>query len=247
MARVHSILGYINGKAQNTVFAQQKGQTTLRAYQPNVSNPSTEKQRSNRDVLAWLLIVANFLNFPVLVPYLNPKKRKQSPINSFTSQLGRIITAIAINEAVIRSEVITNHLNNLNNSNLSVANGPKSFNLTNYTTLTASTTTSTTAELDMWRWTNANLSPADRQDDNLVIVAVNITNPQPPEVSVSPDTRASPSSSYEFNLPPRSATDIILIFAFMYNSTDGETSKGLVYGTLTGTTWARTTARTFVG
>lgn len=247
MAVVHSILGYINGKAQNTVFAQQKGQTTLRAYQPNVSNPSTEKQRSNRDVLAWILILANYLNFPVLVPFLTPKKRKQSAINSFTSQLGKIITAIASENSVIRYEVISTYLGEFYTSNLSVSNGPKSINLTDYTTVSVTTAQSTTAETDGWTWTTTNLSPKDQSTDNLRFVAVNISTPKEPAITNTTRTRADGTATVEFTLPTRAASDVILVFAFFGNDNDGETSKGLVYGKIVGTTWTKTTTRQFIG
>lgn len=247
MAVVHSILGYINGKAQNTVFAQQKGQTTLRAYQPNVSNPSTEKQVSNRDVLAWILILANFLNFPVLVPFLTPKKRKQSAINSFTSQLGRIITAIATDEAIIRSEVIAGSLSSLSSSNLMVSNGSKSINLTRYTDVNVPSTTGTTAEIDAWTWQTANLSPRDLASDDLRVVAMNISFPTTPSVTTNVGVRNVGNSTSEITLPTRGATDIILVFAFFGNNADNETSKGMVYGRIVGNTWTPTTQRTYIG
>lgn len=245
MARFVSVLGFLDGKLQNTVTATVKGQSTIRAYQPNVSNPATEKQVSNRDVMSWITNLANFLNFAVLVPYLTPKLRVQSPINSFNSQLGRLITLIAIDEGIIRSEVIATALASLANSNLMVANGPKSYLPTS--TPTGSATTTTATEMTIVAATQtANYSRADLSTDQLHFVAVNISSPNPPTVNNTTITRATGAIDEPINVPTRTATDIILIFAFYKGETDGQTSKGMVIGKLVGTTFTATTTRTYI-
>lgn len=247
MAVIHSVLGFMKGKVQNVIIAQQKGQTTMRAYQPNVANPDTEKQRSNRDVLAYVLLLANYLNFLVLVPYLTPKFRKQSPINAFVAQLGKIITAIADAEGVIRSEVITDYLASIAQSNLMISNGPKSINLTYYGGITIQSATTTTAEIDSWTWIGENLSPKDLSTDVFTVVTINLTQPSLPIVTTTTRTREDGSATVDISLPTRTATDIILVFGFFKNPNDSYTSKGMVLGRIVGTTWTETTARPYIG
>lgn len=245
MARFVSVLGFLDGKLQNTVTATVKGQSTIRAYQPNVSNPATEKQVSNRDVMTYITNLANSLNFAVLVPFLTPKLRVQSPINSFNSQLGRLITLIAIDEGIIRSEVLTTGLSNLLNSNLMVANGPKSFIATNNPSIDAGTTTSTTAGATL-SFQMGNYSRADLATDVVVFVAVNVSNPNPPAVTITTAQRSTGSLDDNITLPTRADTDIVLIFAFFKGLTDNVTSKGMVIGRLIGTGFEPTSTRTYV-
>lgn len=247
MAVIHSVLGFMKGKVQNVIIAQQKGQTTMRAYQPNVANPDTEKQRSNRDVLAYVLLLANYLNFLVLVPYLTPKLRKQSPINAFVAQLGKIITQIADSNGSIRYEVITDNLDSIADSNLMVSNGPKSINMLNYSSLDTNSSTSNQATLDAWSYIGENLSPKDRATDKFTCVALNISDPKPPTVTITNAPRSEGEANGNIVIPNRAAGDIILIFGFFYNETDGETSKGMVLGRLVGTTWTPTINRPYIG
>lgn len=244
MARFVSVLGFLDGKLQNTVTATVKGQSTIRAYQPNVSNPNTEKQASNREVMAYITVLANFLNFAVLVPYLRPKSRVQSPINSFNSQLGRLVTLIANATSVIRSQVVTSGLANLRSSNLMVANGPLSITI-NSISGSASSSTSSSMTLSLATAT-ANLSRADASTDTLTIVTVNLSTPNTPVVTTTPIPRSSGSvSNASINVPSRTATDVIGVFVF-YKNNNNQASKGMIVGTLLDTTFTATTTRTYV-
>lgn len=48
MAKMASLAGAVTGKLAGNVYSVNSGQQIVRAYQPNVSNPSTEPQVSNR-------------------------------------------------------------------------------------------------------------------------------------------------------------------------------------------------------
>lgn len=244
MARFVSVLGFLDGKLQNTVTATVKGQSTIRAYQPNVSNPATEKQVSNRDVMTYITNLANFLNFAVLVPYLTPKSRVQSPINSFNSQLGRIITLIADELQIMRADVITNQLSELAASNLMIANGSLSLIQNGAAQITAGTTTSTSCDISFPTQT-ANYSRNDLPTDQGFIVAVNVTAPKSPAVTNTNSPRSNGGITGTCTLPAREATDIILLFAFYKSTASNNTSKGMVFGRLVGTTFTATVNRPY--
>lgn len=244
MARFISILGFLNGKLQNTVTATVKGQSTIRAYQPNVSNPATAKQVSNREVMTWITNLANYLNFILLVPYLTPKRRQQSATNAFNQQIGKIISLIATDENIIRSEVITGNLVSLFNSNLMVTNGPKSYIPTATPTGSAATTTSTTMNI-LVTTQSANYSRADLSNDVYCFAAVNVSSPTVPTVTISTIAREAGEYENDITLPTRAATDIVLIFAFFKGANNDTTSKGMVIGRLTGIAFTATTARTY--
>lgn len=246
MARFVSVLGFLDGKLQNTVTATVKGQSTIRAYQPNVSNPATEKQVSNRDVMAWITNLGNLLNFVVLVPYLTPKLRVQSPINSFNSQLGKIITLIADDENVIRSQVLSDFLESFSSSNLMVANGSLSLIQNGTIQVSAASTTSTSCSVSFPTQT-ANYSRNDLPTDEGFIVAVNVTDPKPPAVTNTTSPRSDGEITGTCALPTRVATDIILLFAFYKSTASNNTSKGMVFGRLVGTTFTPTVNRPYIG
>ena len=68
MARINSILGKINGKVGNMVFASTGGEVIAREYNPNVSNPSTAAQVDQRAKLKLLSQIAAALAPVIVIP-----------------------------------------------------------------------------------------------------------------------------------------------------------------------------------
>ena len=68
MARINSILGKINGKVGNMVFASTGGEVIAREYNPNVSNPSTSAQVDQRAKLKLLSQIAAALAPVIVIP-----------------------------------------------------------------------------------------------------------------------------------------------------------------------------------
>lgn len=68
MARINSILGKINGKVGNMVFASTGGEVIAREYNPNVSNPSTTAQVDQRAKLKLLSQLAAALAPVIVIP-----------------------------------------------------------------------------------------------------------------------------------------------------------------------------------
>lgn len=68
MARINSILGKINGKVGNMVFASTGGEVIAREYNPNVSNPSTSAQVDQRAKLKLLSQLAAALAPVIVIP-----------------------------------------------------------------------------------------------------------------------------------------------------------------------------------
>lgn len=68
MARINSILGKINGKVGNMVFASTGGEVVAREYNPNVSNPNTTAQVDQRAKLKLLSQIAAALAPVIVIP-----------------------------------------------------------------------------------------------------------------------------------------------------------------------------------
>lgn len=68
MARINSILGKINGKVGNMVFASTGGEVVAREYNPNVSNPNSAKQVDQRAKLKLMSQVAAALAPVIVIP-----------------------------------------------------------------------------------------------------------------------------------------------------------------------------------
>lgn len=68
MARINSILGKINGKVGNMVFASTGGEVIAREYNPNVSNPSTTSQVNQRAKLKLMSQIAASLAPVIVIP-----------------------------------------------------------------------------------------------------------------------------------------------------------------------------------
>lgn len=68
MARINSILGKINGKVGNMVFASTGGEVIAREYNPNVSNPSTTAQVDQRAKLKLMSQIAAALAPIIVIP-----------------------------------------------------------------------------------------------------------------------------------------------------------------------------------
>jgi len=244
---VTSVLGSLKGKLQNTVSATVKGRTVMRAYQPNVANPKTESQVSNRNALTQILRIGQSCN-SILNARLVPGNRVQSPFSSFTGQFGRIVTAIANAEGTLRDNVLVEYPQVFVASNLLIANGNKSFNLRTTPTVSASPATSTTATIEVF-WQSGLLNTNDRNNDIFVITSLNISNPTQATETVTNVPRNDEEFSGSVNICTRGATDVVLLFAYFINATTeprGQ-SKGFVFGHLVGTAFTATTTRTYFG
>lgn len=68
MARINSILGKINGKVGNMVFASTGGEVVAREYNPNVSNPNTTAQVDQRAKLKLMSQIAAALAPVIVIP-----------------------------------------------------------------------------------------------------------------------------------------------------------------------------------
>lgn len=89
MAKVTSLLGGINGKASNMVFSKVGGETIMREYNPNVSNPNTMAQMNQRAKMKLASQLAASLA-PVIAM---TKSGLVSARNKFMSKNMPIITA----------------------------------------------------------------------------------------------------------------------------------------------------------
>lgn len=68
MGKINSILGKINGKVGNMVFASTGGEVIAREYNPNVSNPSTTNQVNQRAKLKLMSQIAAALAPVIVIP-----------------------------------------------------------------------------------------------------------------------------------------------------------------------------------
>lgn len=244
---VTSVLGSLKGKLQNTVSATVKGRTVMRAYQPNVANPKTESQVSNRNTLTQILRIGQSCN-SILNARLVPRNRVQSPFSSFTGQLGRIVTAIANAEGTLRDNVLVDFKSSLIESNLLVANGTKSLNIVGQPTVTSASTTATTVTVDI-DWQQGLLNTNDRNSDILAICTLNISNPAAAQETITSVGRQTTTFNGLVSVSNRTASDMILFFAYFINDSSqpkGQ-SKGFVFGELTGSSYSPTTARDYLG
>lgn len=88
MAKVTGIHGIAIGKLGSTVFSVNSGQQIARAYQPNVANPSTIEQVSNRSKFKLASQLAAVLSANLAIP----KRGLVSSRNQFVSETMRHIT-----------------------------------------------------------------------------------------------------------------------------------------------------------
>lgn len=68
MALIHSILGKMNGKLGNVVLSSTGGTVVAREYNPNVSNPNTEKQVDQRAKMKLMSQIAAALAPIIVIP-----------------------------------------------------------------------------------------------------------------------------------------------------------------------------------
>lgn len=105
MARINSILGKINGKVGNMVFASTGGEVIAREYNPNVSNPSTTNQVNQRAKLKLMSQLAAALA-PVIVV---PKEGLKSSRNLFIKKnIGSVDAHEGIAQVTYENLQITN-------------------------------------------------------------------------------------------------------------------------------------------
>lgn len=105
MARINSILGKINGKVGNMVFASTGGEVIAREYNPNVSNPSTTNQVNQRAKLKLMSQIAAALA-PVIVI---PKEGLKSSRNLFIKKnIGSVDANDGIAQVTYENLQITN-------------------------------------------------------------------------------------------------------------------------------------------
>lgn len=105
MARINSILGKINGKVGNMVFASTGGEVIAREYNPNVSNPSTANQVNQRAKLKLMSQLAAALA-PVIVI---PKEGLKSSRNLFIKKnIGSVDANDGIAQVTYENLQITN-------------------------------------------------------------------------------------------------------------------------------------------
>lgn len=105
MAFINSILGKINGKVGNMVFASTGGEVIAREYNPNVSNPSTKSQVNQRAKLKLMSQLAAALA-PVIVI---PKEGLKSSRNLFIKKnIGSVDANDGIAQVTYENLQITN-------------------------------------------------------------------------------------------------------------------------------------------
>lgn len=99
MAKNVGLVGAISGRIGNVVMASVKGVQITRAYQPNVANPSTEKQVQSRAKLKMLSQLAAVLAPAIAIPAVkNVSKRnlfirKNYATATFANDQAQIVAA----------------------------------------------------------------------------------------------------------------------------------------------------------
>lgn len=79
------ILGGVSGRVGSVVGASWKGVPTIRVYQPNVSNPQTTAQTTQRTAFSNITKVASSLLTPLIKSFWDRFAVKQSGYNAFIS------------------------------------------------------------------------------------------------------------------------------------------------------------------
>lgn len=79
------ILGPVSGKCGGTVGGSWKGISTLKGYQPIVSNPKTAAQVANREKMAFVVLFAQAILATVIKPLWDRFSSRMSGYNAFVS------------------------------------------------------------------------------------------------------------------------------------------------------------------
>lgn len=79
------ILGPVSGKVGGTVGGSWKGISTVKGYQPIVSNPKTAAQVANRSLMAYCVAFAQVILATVIKPCWDRFASRMSGYNSFVS------------------------------------------------------------------------------------------------------------------------------------------------------------------
>lgn len=77
------ILGGVSGRVGSVVGASWKGVPTIRVYQPNVSNPRTAAQTTQRTAFSGITKIASSLLTPLIKSFWDRFAVKQSGYNAF--------------------------------------------------------------------------------------------------------------------------------------------------------------------